>query len=296
MPGRSVVPHPIPYQGSKRQIAAAILAKLPAESGRLVEPFCGSAAISLAAMQAGLVQSCWLNDANEPLIRLWTEIVDQPESLADRYEALWSDQSGREREFFNEVRAEFNRSHQPHHFLYLLVRSVKSVIRYNSRGEFNNTPDNRRRGTRPADMRRTLAAASQLLRGKCRLTHLDYADVLQRCTPQDVIYLDPPYRGVSRRRDPRYGAGIDHEQFCRELALLNRRGCRYLVSYDGRTGEKTFGDPLPAELGLVQLEIAAGRSSQATLLGRSQVTYESLYLSPSLAAQSRASGGTLVSP
>lgn len=283
MPGRNSIPHPIPYQGSKRQIAAAILARFPAPAGRLVEPFCGSAALSLAAAHAGQAESFWLNDANEPLVRLWREIIDQPEALADRYELLWQAQQGRERQFFDEVRAEFNQSHQGHHFLYLLARSVKAVIRYNSRGEFNNTPDNRRLGTRPADMRRRIAATSQLLRGKCRLSHVDYCQALARCTPDDVIYLDPPYRGVSQQRDSRYGAKIDHQRFCDELAKLNRRGCRFLVSYDGRTGDKTFGAPLPAELNLLQLELPAGRSSQATLLGRTQVTYESLYLSASLA-------------
>jgi DNA adenine methylase len=287
VPDRCTVPHPIPYQGSKRQIAAAILAQFPATTHRLVEPFCGSAAISLAAARAERVPSFWLNDANVPLMRLWREIIDHSESLADRYETLWNDQSGRERQFFDVVRTEFNRSHQPHHFLYLLVRSVKAVIRYNSRGEFNNSPDNRRRGARPADMRRRITDASLLLRGKCRLSHLDYAEVLARCTPDDLIYLDPPYQGVSGRGDPRYGAQLDHQRFCQELDKLNRRGCHFIVSYDGRTGDKAFGEPLPADLGLLRLEIDAGRSSQATLLGRRQVTYESLYLSPTLAGKTR---------
>ena len=55
-----------------------------------------------------------------------------------------------------------------------------------------------------------------------------------------------------------------------------------MVSYDGRTGEKRYGAPLPAELKLLHLEIRVGRSTQATLLGRDSVTYESLYLSPAL--------------
>jgi DNA adenine methylase len=36
-------------------------------------------------------------------------------------------------------------------------------------------------------------------------------------------------------------------------------------------------------LGLHLVELDAGRSSQATLLGRAEVTVESLYLSPALA-------------
>jgi len=67
------------------------------------------------------------------------------------------------------------------------------------------------------------------------------------------------------------------------LAELNQKGCMYLVSYDGRTGDKTFGEPMPKSLKLSLVEIHAGRSSQATLLGRNSETYESLYLSPALA-------------
>jgi DNA adenine methylase len=45
-------------------------------------------------------------------------------------------------------------------------------------------------------------------------------------------------------------------------------------------GTKTFGHELPQELGLKKIEIEVGRSSQATLLGRAEMTVECLYLSP----------------
>jgi DNA adenine methylase len=56
----------------------------------------------------------------------------------------------------------------------------------------------------------------------------------------------------------------------------------FLLSYDGRTGEKKYGQPLPKELDLFHVEINVGRSSQATLLGKESDTFESLYLSPAL--------------
>ncbi len=55
-----------------------------------------------------------------------------------------------------------------------------------------------------------------------------------------------------------------------------------LLSYDGRTGEKHFGKPLPEALNLTRIEIDAGRSSIATPLNRVENTYEALYISPSL--------------
>lgn len=51
------------------------------------------------------------------------------------------------------------------------------------------------------------------------------------------------------------------------------------MSYDGRRGQKTYGKELSAELGLYRIEVRAGRSAQSTLLGRDDITYESIYLS-----------------
>lgn len=94
--------------------------------------------------------------------------------------------------------------------------------------------------------------------------------------------MDPPYQGVCGNRDQRYLPRIDHDEFYIELEKLNERNIRYVISYDGRTGNKEYGQPMPDSLKLKCIELRAGRSTQATLLGRSDITYESLYLSPNL--------------
>lgn len=277
------VPQPIPYQGSKRGIASRILEFFPEKVDRLVEPFAGSAALSLAVAYRGKAKRFWLNDAHKPLMDLWTAIIETPESLADSYRFLWQDQQGREKEYFNQVRERFNQFHQPADFLYLLARCVKAAIRYNSRGEFNNTPDNRRQGAKPDEMRNRLMLASSLLNKRVRLTSKDYLDVLDECTPNDLIYMDPPYQGVCGNRDQRYCPVFEHATFCRAIEKLNSRNIRFMISYDGRTGDKVYGVPIPPNCHLTRFEIFAGRSSQATLLGRQEETVESLYLSPNLA-------------
>ena len=287
MNGPYDVPQPIPYQGSKRQLAPLILPYFPREVGRLVEPFAGSAAISIAASSQRLADSFWVNDAHAPLIALWKEIVARPDKLADDYAELWNDQLGRERIYFDEVRARFNQGSAPVDFLYLLARCVKAAIRYNSEGQFNNTPDNRRKGARPEEMRQRIIHASALFKGRTQLTSWDYKKVLADCTDQDFVYMDPPYQGVCGRRDQRYLPKFEHDEFCQELRKLNERGIQFIVSYDGRTGDKIFGELLPDDLGLTRLEVRAGRSTQATLLGRSDVTYESLYLSAGLTESAR---------
>lgn len=282
MNGPSDLPQPIPYQGSKRLLAPEILRNFPAHVERLVEPFAGSAAISIAVAARGIAERFWINDAHAPLIALWREIIFHPDEISRSYEELWHEQTGREREFFDIVRARFNETGAPGDFLYLLARCVKAAIRYNSNGEFNNTPDNRRKGARPVEMRRRILGAAGLLESVTQLTSWDYQKVLAQCNTDDLVYMDPPYQGVCGLRDQRYLPKFEHEDFCEELDKLNAQGIMFVVSYDGRTGSKTFGQPLPASLGLKHLEIKAGRSTQATLLGRSDVTYESLYLSPAL--------------
>lgn len=276
------LPQPIPYQGSKRQLASRILPHFPKDASRIVEPFAGSAAITIAAASWRLAAKFWINDAHKPLMTLWREIIENPDAISLAYARLWNAQLGNEREFFDIVRSRFNQSHRPADFLYLLARCVKAAIRYNSNGEFNNTPDNRRKGAQPAEMRHRIEYASSFLQGRTRITAWDYKKVLDKCTEKDLLYMDPPYQGVCGNRDQRYLPKIEHDEFCVELEKLNERNIRYVISYDGRTGDKEYGQPMPDSLGLTRIELRAGRSTQATLLGRSDITYESLYLSPNL--------------
>jgi DNA adenine methylase len=75
---------------------------------------------------------------------------------------------------------------------------------------------------------------------------------------------------------------ITRDLIGRVLADLNRRDVPFLLSYDGRCGEKLYGVELPESLNLNRIELNAGRSSQATLNGRTDVTVESLYVSNNL--------------
>jgi DNA adenine methylase len=279
------VPQPFPYQGSKRQLAREIVSCIPPDTKRLVEPFAGSAAITLATAHLRRARRFFLNDAHGPLMTLWRKIVNEPEELASQYKSLWLAQSGQQREYYDRVRERFNQSNEPHFFLYLLARCVKAAVRYNANGKFNNSPDNRRLGMRPVTMAKNIRHASALLRGRVRFACQDYRETLADAAPEDVVYMDPPYQGVCDRRDHRYCRGVSFDSFVESLNDLNCRGVPFIVSYDGRTGEKVHGRALPAQLDLVRLDVEVGRSTQATLLGRKESTVESLYLSPVLLAR-----------
>lgn len=277
------VPHPIPYQGSKRNLAPAILGYFPERVGTLIEPFAGSAALTLAAAARGLAARYVINDLNKPLVDLWRALIESPEKLARQYETLWRAQQEDRRQYYDQVRDEFNRTGRPDCFLYLLARCVKASVRYNANGEFNQSPDNRRMGALPDTMREHILGASHLLGGKTECISLDYKEAVAQATADDLVYMDPPYQGVCGERDPRYLKGVVFGEFVEVLESLNFRDIKYLVSYDGRTGERVHGRKLPERLRLHLIELHAGRSSQATLLGHDEVTVESLHLSPALA-------------
>ena len=260
---------------------------------RLVEPFAGSGAISLACAGRGRSDEYWLNDLNRPLTELLALIVNRPQEAADCYQSIWRGRAADHLRHYYSIRDRFNHTNDPRLLLYLLARCVKSSVRYNGAGQFNQSPDKRRLGTRPARMRHNVMAVSMLLGGRSTFTSWDFREVLRSVRSSDVVYLDPPYQGVGGTRDHRYSSSVSFDDFCSGLDHLNVKGVRYAVSYDGRAGDTAYGQPLPDALGLVLMEIEAGRSSQATLLGRNATTVESLYLSQSLAEEVGARGAYL---
>jgi DNA adenine methylase len=305
-------PSPIAYQGSKRRLAPRILDFIPDGARTLIEPFCGSAAVSLAALRTGKVARVHLNDSLAPLAGLWRAIVDTPDRLADAYERLWQAQLADPRAYYDRVRALYNRRAQratasgakalgrgaaePARLLFLLARCVKNAVRFNRDGAFNQSPDTRRLGTQPARMRRHITGAAALLAGRATITAGDYAARLARATPRDVVYLDPPYQGTSGTRDPRYHQSLDLDRLIADLARLVARDVPVIVSFDGRSGDRSYGAALPTRLGLVHLEVNAGRSTQATLHGRTADTVESLYVSPRLSRLREARAGRTTGP
>jgi len=276
------LPHPIPYQGSKRNLADQILRLFPDNFDRLVEPFAGSAAMTIASAFYFKANRFVINDINEPLINLWENIIENPQSIIKHYHDIWHGQHGNEEEYYYQIRERFNDTKQPEYLLFLLAKCVKAAVRYNAQGQFNQSPDKRRLGRNPQMMRDDILRVSQLLKGKTECYSQDYQTILDLATDDDLVYMDPPYQGTGVNGGFNYAGNIEFDNFIVSLFDLNNRNVPFILSYDGRTGNKTYGNPLPDNLNLTKIEINAGRSSQATLLNRNEITYEALYLSPAL--------------
>jgi len=134
-------------------------------------------------------------------------------------------------------------------------------------------------------MKDDIFAVSNLFRKKVIFSSEGYQEILQKAKETDLIYMDPPYQGVSKTRDPRYYSGVLFNELVYTIEELNERNLPFILSYDGKRGNKKYGRILPTELRLHHIELKVGRSSQSTLLGGKDITYESLYLSQALVSK-----------
>ena len=280
------VPHIVQYQGSKRILAPQILQYMPNRFNRLIEPFSGMAAISIAAAYENRTNKFLINDLNKPLIDILREAIENPEHLIEYYTRVWNEQftyGENHVQHFYDVRKRFNAGEKtPANMLYLLARCVKGSVRYGKSGNFNQSPDKRRHGTNPKTLAPNIYRISELLKGKASFSSKDYHEILEMAKPGDLVYMDPPYQGVTNVRDNRYYSGVPFDEFADALEILNKRGVDYLISYDGECGGREYGEDLPEKLKCKKVLLNAGLSSQALVLGKRETTLEALYISESL--------------
>jgi DNA adenine methylase len=276
------LPHPIPYQGSKRNLAPLIASYVPQEIETWYEPFAGSAAMTIWAAHHHRAQRYIIADTLSSMCDLWKKIIDSPAQVADRYKDIWLGQLHANDGYFNLVRERYNSEHDPVDLLYLICRCVKNAVRFNRHGQFTQSRDKRRLGMKPEKMAASIFAVSKLLSKRTEVRCGDWMETTQDAGERDFVYMDPPYLGTSVGRDKRYAEQLEMPRLINGLCRMRERNLRFALSYDGMTGGRTYGDPLPEELGLTRLLLHAGKSSQATLAGRSEETIESLYITPGL--------------
>ena len=125
-------PHIVQYQGSKRNLAPQILRYIPQKFNRLIEPFAGMAAITIAVSSQNRADRYLLNDLNKPLVNILEESITNPQRLIDNYTKVWCEQltfEGGSVEHFYKVREDFNKGNQcAANMLYLLARCVKGSL------------------------------------------------------------------------------------------------------------------------------------------------------------------------
>lgn len=217
------------WPGGKSRLVEEIGRRLP-PGRRLIEPFAGSCAVSLALDY----DEYWLNDINPDLISLYTVLTGEGPAFVDYCASLFTGENNTA-DVYYELRDEFNTTADPVRkaalFVYLNRHCFNGLVRYNQQGEFN-TPYGKYRA--PYFPREEMLFFARRFKGAL-FTCLDFPDVIKAAVPGDVIYADPPYIPLSASSSfvayARDGFSLDRQ---RELAFLLKeaaaRGVPSLVS------------------------------------------------------------------
>jgi DNA adenine methylase len=195
------------YCGSKGKLLNVIKPYIPESTTMVVEPFCGSASVSLSQDLP-----FYLTDSSPELINFLQCVRDNPRGtirmvrrLNDKYQALPIEER---RAFYKEVRSEdrvdgfalYNKSVRAARYYWILYHCFNGVYRVNQKGFCNIDfgGDNRKL---PDDWQDRIKQNSIKLKNNCRGIHdqqFDDMGIMQSIldnSNNDIpfVFIDPPY-------------------------------------------------------------------------------------------------------
>ena len=179
----------VKYQGGKTK-ELPIIKQLAPHFKRIVEPFCGGAAVSLSYKDY-----CLLNDLNGAVINLYGVIgSDEFKELYQRINEIKCYEHDELSALYYSSRDIINSSDKgtplEWAIAYIVVRQLcfSGMERYNSDGEFNVPYGHY------SKMSCSLSLYHhQFFRDKVTLSNGDAISIIEQCNEDDWIFLDPPY-------------------------------------------------------------------------------------------------------
>ena len=243
------VPKPLKWVGSKHTIIDTILSHtnkdiLDAEEFTFIEPFAGSAALSLYILKH--YKNCKrvvINDVNTGLINVYKQIRDNLGVLIDLLSELKDEYIGyefgdsRRQDMYYRCRGEYNTEtkdtvRSAALFIFLNKTGFNGLYRENSKGLYNVSHGHKRNpGIFDVDV---LKETSELLKN-AELYNKDFNSVIREVYNKDektFVYFDPPYYVVKDNSEyNRYTADSFDETHQRQLKELSD----YIVSNGGCT-------------------------------------------------------------
>lgn len=257
----------IKWSGSKRSQAEKIISYFP-DYDTYYEPFIGGGSI-MYHIKGKRVCS----DICKPLIDLWQIIQNNPLYLIKEYETLWNELQEQGQEFYYSIRDKFNQTKNPAYFLFLSRTCTNGLIRFNKKGEFNNSYHHGRKGIKPDKLHKIMIDWSNKIQNVI-FVHQSYEQILHMVKSNDFVYLDPPYFNTKGM----YYGTINYEEFINFLKELNNKKVKFALSYDGIRGNTDRTVELPKDIYVRHEYIKSGLSSFNRLRGNTEEVYESLYL------------------
>ncbi len=218
------------YPGGKQRFLRELARFLPPRSdirGRYIEPFIGGAAVfSYVAPKAAL-----LSDLNGDLINLFEGIKQFPLEVWDLYSSYPATKQSYYQIRDLETHA-LNPAERAARILYLNRTCFKGMWRHNAEGKFNVGYGGEER--RWVIDRTLLQRFSKILRD-ADLRISDFEPIIDECSKDDFLFLDPPYKPGSRElKEGHYVYAKftfdEYRRLARALERATKRGTRWVMT------------------------------------------------------------------
>ena len=222
----------IKWAGGKQQLLPIIKNKLPKSYNRYIEPFLGSGALLLYLAPMIAI----INDTNEALINLYTQVRDSPNELIDAVSALDKalKNSYNPKEYYLIIRDEFNRQlstfqndlNSAAHFLFINKHCFNGLYRVNNSGMFNVPYNNSLRDS--FNKENILQVSKYLSSNNITIMNKDFWEPFKLAERGDFVFIDSTYEPIKDNSFDKYNKDdfdpFDHYRVYDIFKYLTEKG------------------------------------------------------------------------
>lgn len=188
------IPRPfLKWAGGKTQLADALLERMPVTFNVYHEPFLGSGAIFFRLYREQKIRHAVLSDVNAELIDTYLAVRDCATEVIKSLSEF-----PHQEKFYYDIRAKdpwkLSLSERAARMIYLNKTGYNGLYRVNRQGMFN-VPFGRYKSPKYLDKENLLAVSHALQ--NIEILCVSFETVVERVSPGDWVYFDPPYVPVS---------------------------------------------------------------------------------------------------
>ena len=221
---------PIKCQGIKSKLIPLIKSTVDwSFEGTWIEPFMGSGVVGFNIMPRNAIFA----DSNPHLINFYNAIASaEIDGFKVRnfleHEGEILSRCGKD--YYYEVRARFNKTHEPLDFLFLNRSCFNGMIRFNRKGGFNtpfgHKPQRFSKGYITKIVNQVDYVYVMSKHSNWSFVCQDFRETLKGISESDFVYCDPPY--VGRHVD--YFDSWDEENEQQLFTMLGQSPCKFVLS------------------------------------------------------------------
>ena len=215
---------PLNYTGAKDKLMPTLLEHFPSDVDTFYDVFAGGLSVTINCDYDKIVS----NDIISPMVEFYKEIKSY-NNFDDLVETVIENRIDKNKEKFNEIRSEFNKTKDPFLFFSLVSSCTNNMMRFNKKFEFNQTFGNR---TINDSTISKLKEYHRIIHEKqITFTNFSYRELLLKFNPtsRDFVYLDPPYM-ITEAGYNSYWSMDDEHMLYYFLDMLDNNGVRFLMS------------------------------------------------------------------